>query len=413
MIGKSRPWRIASGLLFAAVWIWVAAQVAAIGLARQAVMGKSGVLAHNFRDSNSRGTALAAAAQQAAGNKTAAEALARHAVAASPIDAVAIRTLAEIRNELRPGSGDALMIVAAQLGWRDQPAQLWVIDRALRAGQIDIAHQRVEALARRQRDSELTFSLLRLVALSPRGMDLTVNSLARRPLWRINFFYAGVPGSGQTQLTAMATILRRLRQTEAPASMAEARATIDALATEGMVDEAYRLYREFAGDTTQSALVSDGGFERTDTDYRAGISSTVFDWRIYNVANASAGIEVDAEKRDNKVLFGTVDGTSAAAIAGRSLVLSPGRYELTYRIRSAESRQAETLQFTVRCADRDQLIGQPSTGALAGGSWRGRSARFEVPPVGCASQLLELRSSLLGEGRGEYFFDDIAIRRLS
>jgi hypothetical protein len=405
---KPRRNAIIAAVLLAAIGVLAAAGIVQIGFAEMAASRRAGVIAHQLRPAHSTGTAEAASEALATGSIDRAEALALTALRHSPLEIAAVRTLGQVREARRPGSGDGLMLLAARLGWRDRPTQQWVVQRAILAGEFLIATQRAEALIRVQRDDRAAFALFRMLALDPRGRPLVVQSLARRPYWRHDFFSESFFNPGQ-ELNAMVGLLDDLGRTAAPPSPVEARPIIDGLATAGRPEDAWRLYRRYSVERGSQALLPNGNFERTDIDFSGGGNSTVFDWRVFEVGQSTAGVEARADDGGNRVLFGIVSGPTNFRLAERTLVLRPGQYEIAYRMRASEARAPEALGFTIRCGATSVQVLAPPRDPLPSGEWQQRRHRFTVP-AGCRSQILSLFGGASPEGSNvEAVFDDVRI----
>lgn len=404
---RGKPVRIAAAVVLAVLGLAMAMEIFAIGFGQTAVDARAASLAVSVRPENARGAALLAGEALAAGELDRAERLARSALAENPFDVVAIRTLGQVRNAREPGAGDALMLLAGSLGWRDIPTQVWLLDRAVRAGETRIAVERAEALVRLQRETQIAFTMFRMLAHDPEARALIVASLAERPMWRHNFFGAAPIADLEREGTVL--LLEGLARTDAPPSIAEARSTIDALAAAERADRAWQLYRAVSGRVPDGALMANEGFE-DEVDYQQGAAATTFDWRVYSLDGGTAGVEPEPGRPGNKVLFAVAEGTTRTRVAERTLMLPPGEYRLSYRIRSDDPRAPESLKYHLYCAGGATVV-KTGDEPLRSSGWETRTARFAVPP-GCRPQVLELLVEPGGEfGETEAFFDDFTIRR--
>lgn len=400
---------VAAAVLLALLGAVMAWRIMTIGVAAVASGSRVGLVAHELRPENPRGTAEAASEAFAAGDLDQAERLAKLALRHSPAEVLAIRTLGQVRNAREGGSGDELLLISARLGWRDVPTQLWIIERAILAGMPELAMERAEALVRLQRERELVFTLLRMLAVDPEGREVLVRSLAEDPFWRRDFLSPTqtIPAD---QVVPLARILRDLARTDVPPRPVEARFAIDVLAQEGRTAAALALYRDLFPQAAGNAPLRDGGFERDDVDHSAGGASNVFDWRLFSEGGAAAGID-PAPGGEGRQLYVLSGGTVRARVLSQMLVLDPGTYQLTYRVRGEEPGATERIGWHLRCAD---LVGatllEPAREALPDKEWHRRTRRFTVPQ-GCGAQLLELHSlPEIGSPDQVAWFDDVAIR---
>ena len=410
LFASSRIARVALALLLAIGGLLAAKEIVVIGLVEASARSGFGLVA-NLRPQNARATAYAAESAVAAQNVPEAIRLARLAVSQAPFDVVAVRMLGQAQNLQRPGSGDSLRVLAGRLGWRDRPTQLWLIERALRLGQLETAVQRSEALLRLEYDTRVTFGLYRLIGQDAQGRRLVVQSLERRPFWRGDFLYTDVDQLSVPELLGMVRLLDALRRGSAPPSVAEARPTIDALVAAGRTDLAFALYRRLAPAAPRNSLISNGDFEAAG-DYSAGAAATVFDWRVYSQGGSTASVERLLDENGNHVLYALADGATNFRIAERRLVLAPGSYELVYRLRSSSPDAPRALQFGLRCSDRPSTLLPLAEQPLQSDRWEIRRQTFTVPAAGCASQILQLESRSSGTDEIEAYFDDVGLRRL-
>lgn len=402
---------LSTGAVLAVIGLAAGVTALSIGIARQLAQGGVGSMAFELRAANSRAAELAAASNLAAGNPDIAERIALRGVAASPIDAAALRVLGEARNRLQPGSGDEEMVMAAKLTWRDGPTQIWVTERALRSGELLIAGERVEAMARRNRAREMVYALTRLLAVDPQMRKRIIGNLAARPIWRQGFLTDGAPKTPQ-QLKALALVLEGLARTPAPANIAEARMTIDELVQSGEVLAAWRLReRLFGSQPGQSSLISDSGFNRRDTSYRPAENNTLFDWRVHAAGGSEAGVESDPELKGNRLLYALSGSGPPAQLVSRIIVLPPGDYRFNYRVRAEEAQGPEAFRWDLRCGTGggNSLAGG-ILGPVSGPAWEDRSFTFSIPS-NCSAQGITLSTVGLTSG-GEANIDDVRIERI-
>lgn len=380
-----------------------------IGAARQLAQAGVGSTAFDLRPSNSRAAAVAAGVKLAQGDAVAAQRIALQGVAASPMDAAALRTLGEARNRLKRGSGDEEMVMAARLTWRDGPTQVWVIERAILTGQLLIAGERVEAMARRNEARELVYAMTRLLALDPQMRERIIGNLAEKPVWRQGFLTDGAPKTRQ-QLEALALILEGLAVSRAPANIAEARMTIDELLLAGEGVQAWQLRNKLFGQqSSRDSLLSDSGFQRSDTSYQPADNNTLFDWRVYASGGSEAGVEDDPDRKGNRVVYAAWRSGPPAELMTRITALPPGAYRFRYRVR-AVPQGPEALRWDLRCGTGG---GPPFAGGVlapvGGSAWESREFAFAIPPA-CPVQRISLSTVGLASG-GEANIDDVVILR--
>jgi hypothetical protein len=382
-------------------------RILAIGLAEQAAQARLGPIAHQLRPSHARGTALAANFYLHEDNERSAR-LAARAVWASPIDPVAVGALARARNALDPGAGDRLMLMGAELGWRDRPIQIWTVERALLAGDAAVAMSRIEALARLGADQNIVFPMLRLLALDTRGRELIVASLAEAPPWRTPFLRHATPAPVE-QRRALGAILIHLSDSSAPPDVHEARVIIDGLADAGEAGLAHRAYSALglaSGD--DSGLLSDPGFERDRREYLPANRNTVFDWRVFSSGSDQASVEGDPSEPANNVVFARAGDSLIPRLLERYAALPAGRYRLRYRVMPRTEEASAAFRWIVTCGTERRPLFEETPPGFPAGRWSTRQLSFVVPPTGCPSQIFTLTPARRGaDGLFEAWFDDV------
>lgn len=379
-----------------------------IGVAEAAVDSEHGGLAASIRRGNSQ--ALGQAAEQAwrSGQADKATELAKRAVAASPINAQAIRTLAQAITVKQPTASAHLMLISAELGWRDPLTQIWLIQQAIGARKPEIAVRRAEALVRLDYHPDIVAMLLRVLAMDEKGRSTMVASLAKDPVWR-DVFLTHQENIPPQQLSGVVSILADLSRTAVPPRPAEARPTLEALVQEGQVEQAYKLHR-LLFERGRDVLVSNPGFERRDVGYEVNSSASPFDWILLNVGRSSAAIETDPLQ--GRILDVTAAGEIEGRVAEQLVVLQPGSYDLSYRIRSSDPQAGERVRWFVRCAAGTPILFTQPAARLTSDGWTVRHHRFDVRGE-CPAQTLELRADPgLGAAPIEVQFDDVQLRRL-
>jgi hypothetical protein len=152
--------------------------------------------------------------------------------------------------------------------------------------------------------------------------------------------------------------------------------------------------------------VNNGGF-----DYPP--SGLPFDRVIENVRGARTEIVVD--ENSNKVLRVEFHNTRVAfRHVSQLLLLQPGFYRLTGAAKSVDLRNDRGMQWTISCADGQQLV---STDRVAGTRpWSAFDVPFEVANrEGCRVQSIRLvlaaRIPAEQEIGGEIWYDDLRIVR--
>lgn len=357
----------------------------------------------NLAPGSARLLALAAEAELEAGRIEAAEALARQALRAEPLNVRALRVLGVAAG--RRGAverADELVTQAGNWSLRDGPAHAWLIERRLRQGDYASAFAHADALMRRSPDvhPQLFELMTTAIAADRRALGPIAERLALQPSWREPFIHALAAAPGGAE--GAATLAVMLQPGRTPFSDAELGALLTRLVDAGQLRAAADLRRRLR--PTGWATPFDGEF-----DDRPGPAP--FRWRIVAGAGASVEIAPDDVAPNQSALRVEYDGYSTPGLINQLIVLPAGAYELSGRWRSETPLPDGRLAWTVTCAQGGAAIGEAKQPAAAGETpWRPFAARFVVPS-GCEGQWLHLKP-LSGDRRTTLvvWYDGLNIR---
>ncbi len=329
---------------------------------------------------------------------------ARIALERAPLDAAALRALglAEAAAK-RMDVAAQLMLLAGQLGWRDVPTQLWLIQRSNEVGDRVVVAQRADGLLRQNTQSALLFGTLRDLLADPVGGIAVAKQLALRPPWR-QAFLASLGGDGRVRGEEIAALYRQLAAAGAPADTAESAALLDGLWRAGRYPEVEAVWRAAGGEK----LVGDGAFERSGSAPR-GIGP--FTWQAPGLLGASVGIETPDHAWQGKALLVATKSIAAGPAVRQRLVLAPGRYALRFMLRDG-GKAATRPSWAMACAPAFSR-GSPSlstTWSAAQRGWVLGEARFEVEPA-CPAQEIRLIVTPM-QGVGSLWIDSVSIERM-
>jgi len=390
-------WSIWTVLLLLGLLLGV--QSVRMGVAQAAVRANNGPLAAAVRPQNGWGLALLAESQLEQGHAALAAQTSRAAIERAPLAVVALRTLARAEEKLRgPGAGERAWQAASLLGWRDKEVQVWAALRALSNGQADIFAMRADALLRTGDPDELMTRFIRQAVVEPRIRRAFIARLVTDPPWRIRFFQAEKPPTGQA-LDGVVAVLGDLGQTNAPPTRQELRDAILGLIAAGHYAEAVALDRRFIRrNPDPGSLLDDGGFELEDSDYQA--RATPFDWAI-----DPRSAEVDPSGGQRRIaVFAT--GSPDPALQ-RFVALPAGHYRLKFAV-SGPPDTGQSLRFAATCTSFGVLGSSPPL-PLASENWETRSFDFDVP-VGCGLVKLTLERERPGSSVAR--IDDVRLERI-
>lgn len=357
-------------------------------------------------------TALSGLAEREleAGRLASAEANARKALAADPLQVPALSVLgraAEQRGEAARAA--PLMTAAGARNRRDPTLQLWLLRRAAATGDFNEAFARADALSRAEPDlTRRLFPVMMDMAARPGGVTALAGRLAQDPPWRAGFMITWVRNAPTAD--GPISLMDAMAVQGAPATPLEKGLVQTRLVRDGRFQQAFVLWAQDLPPAQLNALadVNDGGFEGAPAE-------GPFSWDIERPARGVADFD-SAPGRSGKALHLRFDGRPPPQILVRQLlVLPPGPRVLTGEVKADRFDTIEGLSWTLRCAgDSHAMIVQspPITGA---GDWRRFSVAFDVPADGCEGQWLSL--TVLGQtagarrSSGEVWLDNIAIQR--
>ena len=335
------------------------------------------------------------------------------AYAENPANTRALTSLAAMAQG-EGNSEEAAVLLGAAVGLTPsdprihrRAARLWAaqgdLDRALHHWSLSIE---VDTSGRAQ-----IFPILLRVAQDP-GTATALRPLAEaHPDWWQAFFAELAKRSHEIEPVRVFYAWRR-ESTQAPVTEAERKTYVARLIRDAAVSEAYIEWVNGLGrpQRAQLGLLYNGGFELEATNWG-------FDWHLRG--SATARIErariygMDGEKSLH-LLFSRHQGRFANAF--QPLLLDPGVYRLTGRVRIESLETQGGLKWVLRCLLPDtQDLGE-SERFLGSNEWRDFGFEFEVPE---ACRMQEIRLESAGKRHVEHkidggaWFDRLAIRRVS
>jgi len=347
-----------------------------------------------------------AESQLADGRIDQAAATARRLLAAEPLEGRGFRVLAEAAAK----RGDdtralALYRIAARRSPRDLHTSAWLTRHHLLAGEYPAALAHIDVILRTSPTLRTTLLPLMVTMAADEvfAADLA-RVLQQRPQWR-------------------AGLLALLQRAEDPRA---ADAVMSALRADGGLSEAefdqwiaYLLRQDRWGEAygrwvgsidLQGAalpLVYNGQFEQP-------VSGRGFDWRMARIPGVSVEFAPD----------GNASGLSAHATfrsrpvprvnLEQPLLLAPGAYRFSARMRADGLRSDRGLEWHLACAGpAGSLASSERVEGTFG--WRTVTMDVTVPVIGCQGQWLRLRnpapSGTAQQVSGDLWFDDVAIAR--
>ncbi len=304
----------------------------------------------------------------------------------------------------QPALASPAMTLAGQRGWRDLVTQIWLLRRDLLSFDFSDAVDHADALLRRAPEPPLlVFAILAVAARNPAAVRPIADRLAADPNWRLPFFSylcaqarppaTGVAGQLLTRLAAGPT-----RPTDAELGL-----YLAALAGQGAYQEAEAAWRQMTPGAAHDGYVHDGDFERP-------ARATPFDWQLSSGVGWTATIADSPDSSHGRALRIDYDGVSTPQTLRQIIVLPPGGYRLSGRMRDESDSGASGFAWRVLCVGATDPLARSPAPANAAGQWRPFSVDFSVPTSACPAQLLKLTAE---EGDRQQnitvWYDDLAI----
>jgi len=339
--------------------------------------------------------------QLAAGEDAAAASIATRLLRAAPLEGRALRVLGEVAD--RAGDDEranALYEHAVILSPRDARSRRWLIRRDVTAGDHAGAVVQMDQLMRvspSHRKSVLP--LMAELARSPPFRDALVPALAADPAWRGAFLKELESGRHPDSAGPVAAALAQAGGLDSD----ERNRRIDRLIAQHEWGTAYATWASGLPAGTRLPLVHNGDFAHVP-------GNGGFDWRLRRVA----GVQVNfvPQPEGDGLMAHVKFRRRPVATTGleQPLLLGPGHYRLSVRMRAQGLQSQRGLEWIVQCAG----------GPVAGRSevidgtfrWRNVTADFEITPE-CNGQWLRLRNRVAkGSGQataGELWIDDVKV----
>jgi len=298
-------------------------------------------------------------------------------LAAAPLDPTALTYL----GLAAAGKGDetrarVLMTLAVRSDGRSVRARLWLMDQDLRRRDYRSAIDHFDRLVTvGPQGTTGLINAMTGVVRDPASHAALARKLATNPPWRQTFLYA------LNQQGVSPNIIYRLTPQDSAKTQVlfEQSALLQSLLKKHEYERAYLAWINFLPEASLKQLgpVYDPQFEKLS-------GPLPFNWRLTD------GTDGSSEYSAPKGLTISYLGTGPATLTEQTLLLSPGRYQLS--VIASGSDDSNQLAWTVTCSD----AGEPSQTlpliALKDGRQR-YATQFDVPVASCGSQRLALIGS--------------------
>lgn len=248
------------------------------------------------------------------------------------------------------------------------------------------------ALALNEQARHLILPELTKLIADPQGRTALADLLATSPPWRDEFYRAakGRKVRPDQALALVEAVRARTGRTSAAAHSFYLQSLIEA----GELARARELWlAQLPPQERQKAgLVFDG-------DFRGSSAPEPFNWVLHDSDGGRAQLASEGGRPSLEALY---FGGRNFILAEQRLALTPGRYRLSFQVRSEAGIKNGDLSWRISCTGSGAEIAAVSLSG-AGAAWSPRSTAFTVP-AGCAGQRLFLVGTpgdLSGEVRVE------------
>lgn len=295
---------------------------------------------------------------------------------------------------------DTLFTLAAQRSRRVLAPQIWVLNRAAKAGDYPTAWNALDVILRAQPGGVGAGVAQNVASLAttPAAQPSLARLLAGKPPWRTNFL--AMLSQSPSTVDAAVRLMDLLKQTPAPATDEEVGAMLQGLLATGDYLRAFDGWVQLLP-AKRIAMLGDlynGGFTN-------GAGAVAFNWTIAPDAQGVASLGAGDDGTGLRVT--PVDRPTP--FVRELLVLPPGDYVLKGKVRipDAANPQDGGLAWTLRCAQSGQVLARAEH-LKAADAWTSFSFAFSAPDSQCQGQWLELTrpgSMTAGDGAPVWFND--------
>lgn len=331
---------------------------------------------------------------------------AREALIADPLSAGALYALAIAADE-EGRRGDAITLIerASQLTLRPDAFRVWALSNALRQAKYEEALEVVERVYKSS--GGILGPLERLLPsliVDASGVEATAKALSRNPDWR-GLVLTLILRHGQLQDQWYA-LYERLSSTQAPPTVSETRAFLNALVQRGALNHAEALWLL----SLRSPADQENGLF-PNADFANGLPNSPFDWTVQGDPRTAVHISRESRRRVLNIDF--FGGRVATTPVARLMALPPGDYVLSGVERASSFSTPRGLVWRVTCRGRSAALGETEP-MRSDTPWRRLELKFSVPDD-CPYQALQL--SLLArvaseqEVRGVASYADFSLAR--
>ena len=320
------------------------------------------------------------------GDLNAARGWAQQALHSNPLDSQALTLLgliAEKKGDQK--DADTLMHIAGARTWRDETTQAWLYDHDVRRGDYVHALPHADAIMRVDLESQSRlFPVLASLTVNADAFKALTDFLATSPSWR-RWFLSQLSAQLANK-SRLIELYAKLKELGNPPTKEELVPYLNRLVKDGDYERAYQFWR----DTMPSGMrgLDSLPFNR---DFEIPLDGLPFNWVLTDVTGADIQFVPSPDAARKRALRVQFSGARVAFANARQLILlPPGKYSLTGRVKADDLRTTRGLWWRIFCAEdaKDTLA---HTDLVSGTvPWTEFAVEFQVPAENCKAQWLQL-----------------------
>jgi hypothetical protein len=342
------------------------------------------------------------------GNLDSAREWAQHALRSSPLNArtfTLLGLIAERKGDQK--SAEALMRIAAMRTWRDQTTDEWLLNNE--AHHSDYAHALpyADALLRISYSFQPElFPVLASFTVDPRAFEALTAFLATAPPWR-SWFLSELSArlANKTRLVQLYTALK---DSENAPTKEELGPYLARLIKDENFELAYRTWH--ATLSPQQRADETYPFNR---DFQFPVDGLPFNWSLETTPGANMQVSSVGDSKKRALLVEFSGARVRFASVKQLMLLPPGDYSFSGKVKAAELRTVRGLWWRIFCAAAS--ANTIANTELVSGTmpWTEFTVKFQVPATGCGAQWLrlELPARIEPELRieGQVWYQDLRV----
>lgn len=327
----------------------------------------------------------------------------------APLDGDAFSDLAVAMRE--KGDPEATLVlheIAERRDPRDLRIRVWLAERFLRAGEYQEALEQLDVVLRLSPEARATLPALMVQWTDdPDFATALAAKLGDETAWRAGMIAAL---RADIERQGVGAIFAALRES-GDLDDAELTRWLDALMQAGKWGLAYSYWASALDLQPGAALpmLYNGGFEQAP-------SQQGFDWRTERHSGTYTEFEPGQGAHGNAAHLVFHGRPVEAANLEQALALSPGRYEVSMRVKAAALRSDQGLHWVVVCHGQPRPLasGERFEGSFG---WRESTFEFEIPGGSCPGQWFRLGNPAPGGSAssvsGDLWIDDMVLHPLN